>query len=159
MDGARQSIETGRFANNQLPAARALLDCRHVPERHAVPVRSGATTSQYRIERRKFPMSQTMKQFTLASLLVCAASGAAFAADSRAGGALFQEKCSVCHGADGVAKLPGAPSFAKGERLEKADDALKRTVLSGLNAMPPFRGTLSDAQIGDLLAFVRTLRK
>lgn len=100
-----------------------------------------------------------MKLPLIAALLTCAASVPALAGDSKAGGVLFQEKCAVCHGADGVAKLPGAPSFAKGERLEKSDEALKHTVNNGLNAMPPFKTMLSDAQVGDLLAFVRTLRK
>ena len=99
------------------------------------------------------------RPLVLALLLTCGISVPALAGDSQAGGVLFQEKCAVCHGPDGHAKLPGAPSFANGERMEKPDDLLKQTVQNGKNAMPPFKTMLSEAQIGDLLAFVRTLKK
>ena len=103
--------------------------------------------------------SKRTKLSLITALMACAVSIPAMAGDSKAGGALFQERCAVCHGADGNAKLPGAPSFAKGERMEKSDETLKHTVFNGLNAMPPFKTMLNDAQVADLLAFVRTLKK
>lgn len=82
-----------------------------------------------------------------------------FAGNANNGGTIFQAKCAACHGKDGKAVLPGAPSFAKGERMEKPDSALKVSITNGLNTMPPFKGVLSDSQIGDLLAYVRKLKK
>lgn len=83
----------------------------------------------------------------------------AFAGNASSGSPIFQEKCAACHGASGTAVLPGAPSFAKGERLEKTDGALKTTITNGKNAMPSFKGVLSDGQMGDVLAYIRTLKK
>ena len=95
----------------------------------------------------------------LMSLVLTTSPVAVFAGNAANGGTLFQEKCSVCHGKDGHAVLPGAPSFAKGERMEKPDSQLKHTITNGLNVMPSFKGVLSDGQMGDLLAYIRTLKK
>ncbi len=95
----------------------------------------------------------------LITLALATSPAVVFAANTHNGNSLFQEKCAVCHGKDGHAVLPGAPNFAKGERMEKPDSTLKATITNGLNVMPPFKGALSDAQMGDLLAFIRTLRK
>lgn len=75
------------------------------------------------------------------------------------GSVIFQEKCAACHGATGTAVLPGAPNFARGERMEKTNSKLKTTITNGLNAMPPFKGVLSDGQMSEVLAFIRTLKK
>lgn len=80
-------------------------------------------------------------------------------ADKEASRAMFQEKCAACHGADGTAVLPGTPSFSKGERMEQPDDALKTSILNGKNAMPPWRGTIPDGKVAELVAYIRTLRK
>lgn len=95
----------------------------------------------------------------LMSLTISIAPATAFAGNANNGNVIFQEKCAACHGIDGKAVLPGAPNFAKGERMEKPDSALKTSITNGLNTMPPFKGALSDGQIGDLLAYVRTLKK
>ncbi|HEX20128.1 MAG TPA: cytochrome c [Acidiferrobacteraceae bacterium] len=81
------------------------------------------------------------------------------AADTGKGKVLYQEKCAACHGADGKAVLPGSPNFNKGDRMEKSNVVLKKSVLNGLNAMPPFKGALSDANVGDVLAYIRKLKK
>ena len=55
-----------------------------------------------------------MKHPVAAAALVvaaCAAS-AAFAADPTAGKKVAQGTCAVCHGLDGIAKLPDAPHLA-----------------------------------------------
>jgi cytochrome c553 len=52
--------------------------------------------------------------FILAAL--CAA-GPAFAADPAAGKKVAQGTCAVCHGVDGIAKVPDAPHLA-GENVE-----------------------------------------
>lgn len=95
----------------------------------------------------------------LMGLVLTAAPVAVFAGNANNGNTLFQEKCAACHGKDGHAVLPGAPSFAKGERMEKSDGTLKTSITNGLNVMPSFKGALSDGQMGDLLAYIRTLKK
>lgn len=76
-----------------------------------------------------------------------------------AGASMYHEKCAMCHGSSGMAILPGAPNFARSERMEKPDNLLKKSVKNGLNAMPPFRGMLSDSQLTDIMAYIRKLRK
>lgn len=68
---------------------------------------------------------------------------------------IFHEKCAACHGVDGVPILPGTPEFAKGERLEKSDEELLKTIMHGKDQMPPWKETLSKQQCKDVLAFVR----
>lgn len=70
---------------------------------------------------------------------------------------IFHERCAVCHGADGNAMLPGAPSFAKGERLDKPDEELLKTIQHGKNMMPPWEGVLSSTEQHDALSYVRVI--
>ena len=63
--------------------------------------------------------------------------------------------CSGCHGVDGVAAYPGAPSFARGERLDKSDQDLTHSVTDGKNSMPPWGATLSRELLESSLAYIR----
>jgi cytochrome c6 len=92
-----------------------------------------------------------------AALLALAGSGQA--ADIVRGGQLYAQHCSACHGAGGLAVLPGAPSFARGERLMQPDPALLNSVKRGKGPMPGFLPILKDQEILDIIAYVRTLRR
>lgn len=70
---------------------------------------------------------------------------------------IFHERCAVCHGADGNAMLPGAPSFAKGERLDKSDKELLNTIQHGKDMMPSWEGVISDEEQHDALSYVRVI--
>ncbi len=63
--------------------------------------------------------------------------------------------CSGCHGVNGVAAYPGAPSFARGERLGKSDHDLTHSVTDGKNSMPPWGATLSKELLESSLAYIR----
>ena len=65
--------------------------------------------------------------------------------------------CGGCHGINGIAAYENSPSFAFGERLEKADAALMRSIRDGLQEMPGWEGKLAVNELRDILAFVRTL--
>lgn len=67
--------------------------------------------------------------------------------------------CSGCHGVNGVAAYENSPSFAFGERLEKGDAMLMRTVLAGRQEMPGWDGKLPLEELQGILAFVRTLNE
>jgi cytochrome c6 len=58
----------------------------------------------------------------------------------------------------GVAVLPTAPSFARGERLMQPDALLLASVRTGRGPMPGFFGILSDRDVLDVIAYLRTLR-
>lgn len=80
-----------------------------------------------------------------------------YAADSIKGQRLYDMHCAVCHGPGGRATLPGAPSFQRGEGILKPDFTLLASIRAGRNAMPAFQGILTDRDILDVIAYVRTL--
>ena len=65
--------------------------------------------------------------------------------------------CGGCHGLRGIAAYENSPSFAFGERLEKPDAVLMRSVLNGRQEMPAWDGKLPAAELRAILAYVRTL--
>lgn len=76
----------------------------------------------------------------------------------------YKAKCAMCHGADGKGDTPagkkmGARDFASPE-VQKASDAdLIAITTKGKNKMPAYSGKLSDADIKDLIEYVRQLAK
>jgi len=93
----------------------------------------------------------------LAPLLLALGSGASLAADMIKGGNIYASHCAACHGASGVSVMPGAPAFARNEGLLRPDMMLLTSIKSGKNAMPAFQGILSDQDILNVIAFLRTL--
>jgi cytochrome c6 len=80
------------------------------------------------------------------------------------GAADFKAKCAACHGASGA----GDTTMGKNLKLkdlgsadvQKQSDAELTAVISGgKNKMPSYKGKLTDAQISDLVKFIRTLKK
>ena len=81
----------------------------------------------------------------------------AHAADIGKGQRIYSMHCAVCHGPTGLAVMPGAPNFARNERLLQPDMSLVMAVRTGKNAMPAFMGILNDREILDVIAYLRTL--
>ena len=79
------------------------------------------------------------------------------------GEAIFNEHCAICHFAASSEKKigPGLRGITKRGRFSDGTWAntpnLTRWVQSGGKNMPGYRKELSDAQIQDLLAYLRTL--
>ncbi len=74
-----------------------------------------------------------------------------------AGTQLFGESCSVCHGIDGRGSARG-PDLTQGLIVNRGtDEEIAEAVRRGIpnSSMPPF--DLSDAQIQQLVAFIRSL--
>ena len=81
------------------------------------------------------------------------------------GKALFASKCQACHGPNGEGKAAIAKIFnvtmhplGSSEIQSKSDSDLKQTVTSGHGKMKPVAG-VTDQQVGDVIAFVRTLKQ
>jgi cytochrome c oxidase cbb3-type subunit 2 len=102
------------------------------------------------------------------SAAVSANAASAGGYDATKGAALYTANCSACHQASGEG-LPGAFPSLKGDGAVNKDDATKHidVVLNGLHdarvsgvvygsVMPPFAGTLSDAEIADLIDYERS---
>jgi len=77
---------------------------------------------------------------------------------------LYKAKCAACHGADGkgdtpMAKNLGVRDFASPEVQKETDGELFAITRKGKNKMPAYGNSLKDAQIKDLVAYVRELAK
>jgi cytochrome c553 len=85
--------------------------------------------------------------------------------NAEAGKALYDKKCASCHAKDGT----GNPAIAKTLKVElrhlgskevqdQKDEALKKFITEGTEKKKPVKG-LSDQEISDVIAYVRTLKK
>ena len=97
-----------------------------------------------------------------AILLAASIAGPAFA--QAPGADTYKAKCAMCHGADGLAATPMAKSMKilsfKDPSMVKAPDAqLIASTTNGKGKMPAYKGKLTDAQIKDVVAYIRTLQK
>jgi len=89
--------------------------------------------------------------------MVAAPMTAAFA---QSGADNYKAKCAMCHAADGSASGPAGkamnvPSF-KTSKLTEAE--MIAETKAGKGKMPAFTGKLTDAQIKDVITFVKTLK-
>jgi mono/diheme cytochrome c family protein len=71
---------------------------------------------------------------------------------------LFQRNCAACHGREGEGRQIGTltvPSLREGRAAADTDARLLTQIHDGGKGMPPFKDSLTDEQIADLLRFVR----
>lgn len=112
---------------------------------------------------------------TLVLMLAVGILPASAAGDASDGAKIFAARCARCHGPDGKGNGPDLlklhPSsnpvdWTKPVVMRQwSNDEIVAIITKGGKAvgsspvMPPFKGKLNDAQIQDLLAFIRTLAK
>jgi TPR repeat protein len=70
---------------------------------------------------------------------------------------VFHRFCAGCHGFDGIAFYPPAPSFAFGDRLFKSEGALLQSVLEGRGAMPSWEDKLPEEMLRRAVRYLRSL--
>jgi cytochrome c6 len=70
----------------------------------------------------------------------------------------YVKYCGGCHGVNGIAAYENSPSFAFGERLDKPDAVLLRSLRDGIQEMPGWDGKLPLTELREMLAFARTLQ-
>ena len=78
------------------------------------------------------------------------------AADRTNGRQLYEIHCMGCHGETGYSIDPTVPSFASGDLLFLMDSELLDRIRDGKDGMPSFQGLLSDYEIRDVIAYLRT---
>ena len=80
------------------------------------------------------------------------------------GAATYSSKCQMCHGADGTGSTPvgkamKAPSFRSPDVVKESNADLITVTKNGKGKMPAYSGKLTDAEIRDVVAHIRTLQK
>ena len=72
----------------------------------------------------------------------------------------YKAKCAMCHGANGEGKeAMKTVSFASADVQKMSDADLTDAITKGKGKMPSYDGKLSKDQIGDLVKWIRTLKK
>jgi cytochrome c6 len=76
----------------------------------------------------------------------------------------YKSKCASCHAADGSGNTPTGKALKvldlRSDDVQKKTDAdLLAVTTNGEGKMPAYKGKLSDAQIKDLVKFIRDLKK
>jgi len=92
------------------------------------------------------------------SLILLGFAGKAHAADPRKGAKIYGEYCTDCHGNRGVPNMPGVPDFSRNQHLMQSDLVLVKSISVGKGMMPAFQGRLSESDILDVIAYLRTLQ-
>lgn len=101
---------------------------------------------------------RTLIAFSILSLPLVA-----YAANDAA--SLFKAKCSLCHGADGssntsVGKQMNSPDLRSEAVQKETDKQLAEYVANGKGKkMPPFKNSLKEDQIEQLVTYIRELGK
>lgn len=82
----------------------------------------------------------------------------------QSGEAVYKAKCAMCHGADGTGNTPVGKSMKlrslkSPEDVKETDAGLFKQTKQGVGRMQGYAGKLTDAQIQDVVAYIRTLQK
>jgi len=92
--------------------------------------------------------------------------GTALAGDVAAGAIVYEKKCRICHGDNGE----GNPDVAKklkadqkplfdAEVQKKTDAEFKKIMAEGTGKMKPPKNGVTDTEMDNVIAFIRTLKK
>ncbi|MFZ0632552.1 MAG: cytochrome c [Acidobacteriaceae bacterium] len=102
--------------------------------------------------------------FRITGMILLGASFAISAQAQQSGEATYKAKCAMCHGADGTASTPVGKSMKlrslkSPEDVKATDDVLFKDTKDGVGKMQGYAGKLNDAQIKDVVTYIRTLQK
>jgi cytochrome c6 len=110
--------------------------------------------------KRRSTLNKQLKFAIIAA--IAAFSLPAFAQNT--GAAIYSSKCQMCHGADGGGNTPAgkamkAPSFLSPVVVKEPNADLIAVTKNGKGKMPAYAGKLTDTEIKDVIAHIRTLQK
>ena len=93
-----------------------------------------------------------------ATLIVASMATPVFAQTS--GATIYKAKCQMCHLADGSGnKGMKVPAFTAGASEAKLIAATKNGVSTSTPKMPAYAGKLTDAEINEVAAYIKTIAK
>ncbi len=106
-----------------------------------------------------------MQKILATCTLVALCATAAFAANAKAGQAIYDKSCKACHGADGTPNAAVAKMMKVDMKDLKAtevqalsDDDMKTIITEGKGKMKPVKA-VSGPGVDDVIAYVRSLKK
>jgi cytochrome c6 len=108
---------------------------------------------------------QIMKSnFQIALLSLLSISLALPAMAQQTGEATFKAKCAMCHGTDGtgntqIGKNMKIRSLKSADDIKETDAELLKQTKEGVGKMQGYAGKLTDAQIQDVVTYIRILQK
>jgi mono/diheme cytochrome c family protein len=96
--------------------------------------------------------------------MVCLASTGVFAQDKANGEKVYKAKCAGCHGPDGkgetaAGKATKARDICSDEVTKQSDAAWTDIIVKGQNKMPGYGKKVTDADVKDVVAYMRSLCK
>jgi len=97
----------------------------------------------------------------LAMAMILTAMPSQAAGDAAAGKTVYDKKCKLCHGANGEKTKFGATTFLacnSKEVLARSDADLKKQSVSGVTGKMPVTKGLTDKDLDDLVAYMRTFK-
>ncbi len=106
-----------------------------------------------------------MKQSVRLAVLILLGAALAVPALAQEPGAVnYKAKCVMCHGADGTGNTPVGRSMKlrslkSAEDIKESDEQLSKEIKSGVGRMQGYAGKLTDAQIHDVVSYIRTLQR
>ena len=100
---------------------------------------------------------QSKLLYSTVAVLACLHTESSQAADVFKGKSLYTTHCQACHGASGKGRAAGTPNFRRSRALMKPDSTLFQTIADGRKAMPGYFGVLSEEEILDVIAHLRTM--
>jgi cytochrome c6 len=103
----------------------------------------------------------------LAMLAAVCAVGLMLSASAKAqaaGESVYKAKCASCHGADGKGATPAgkatkARDFAADEVKKETDAEWTEIIAKGKNKMPSYDKKLTESEVKDVVAYIRSLSK
>jgi len=106
-----------------------------------------------------------LKVLLLSGGLIVMMSLLSTSANAQGGGeAVYKAKCASCHGPDGVGATPAgkatkARDFCSEDVKKETDEEWTAIIVKGKNKMPAYDKKITDAEIKDVVAYIRGLCK
>ena len=111
-------------------------------------------------ERRSFLLASLV--FVVAVAAICFLSATARAQGD--GEKVYKAKCASCHGPDGAGATPAGKAtkvrdFCSDEVKKETDEEWTTIIVKGKNKMPSYDKKITDAEVKEVVAYIRGLCK
>ncbi len=71
---------------------------------------------------------------------------------------VWGSNCASCHGPAGMGVTGTGPNLVAGHAADHDDTYMAKVILNGEGTMPSFSSSLSNQQIADVIAYIRSLQ-